>query len=99
MTDETIFATALEKAGPAERAAFLTEVCGDDTERRERLEGLLAAHAGAVSFLERPAVAAHAPDGGDTRTFGHEGEAPADGDEVPLAFLAPAGRPDSLGRI
>ena len=56
MTDETIFASALEKADPAERAAFLIEVCGDDPERRKRLGGLLAAHDGAASFLERPPV-------------------------------------------
>src|SRR5262249_58308131 len=58
MTDETIFATALEKADPAERAAFLAEACGDDPARRKRLEGLLMAHARAANFLERPPVAA-----------------------------------------
>lgn len=99
MTDETIFNAALEKADPTERVAFLTEVCGDDTERRRRLDGLLAAHAGAVSFLERPAAAAHDPHAGDSRTVGQEGGAPADGDEVPLAFLGPTTRSDSLGRI
>ncbi|MGH7222145.1 MAG: protein kinase domain-containing protein, partial [Gemmataceae bacterium] len=99
MTDETIFAGALEKADPAERAAFLIEVCGDDTERRKRLVGLLAAHAGAADFLERPAVAPQSPDNRDTCTVDHNGGTPADGDEVPLAFLAPATRPDSLGRI
>src|SRR5262249_35067955 len=61
MSDETIFATALEKADPAERAAFLAEACGDDAARRQRLEGLLRAHAGAADFLERLPVAAHAP--------------------------------------
>ena len=64
MTDETIFATALEKSDPAQRAEFLAEVCRDDPERRQRLEGLLMAHARAVNFLERPPVAApdRAPD-------------------------------------
>src|SRR5262245_45006556 len=98
MTDETIFATALEKADPADRAAFLAEACGDDTARRNRLEGLLAAHAGAANFLERPPVAAHDPGSGTTRTVGHEGGAGA-ADEVPLGFLEPATRPDALGRI
>ena len=51
MTDETIFATALEKPEPSERAAFLADACGDDTERRKRLEGLLMAHAGAGGRL------------------------------------------------
>ncbi len=35
----------------------------------------------------------------DTRTIGHESGAPKEHDEVPLGFLAPATRPDSLGRI
>ena len=67
MTDETIFATALEKADPAERAAFLAEVCGDDTARRQRLEGLLLAHARVADFLERSPVAAADPDNGATQ--------------------------------
>ena len=96
MTDETIFATALDKADAAERAAFLAEACRGDAERRGRLEGLLAAHAGASRFLERSAAD---PDSGDTRTLAHEAGAPRDEDEVPLEFLAPATRPDSLGRI
>jgi serine/threonine protein kinase len=99
MTDETIFTTALEKADPAERAAFLAAACGDDPERRNRLEGLLAAHAGAARFLERSPVAAPAPGVADTRTVAHEGGSAADGDEVPLGFLGPATRPDALGRI
>ena len=36
MTDETIFAAALEKPTPAERSAFLDEACaGDAALRRE----------------------------------------------------------------
>src|SRR5262249_6988586 len=69
MSDETIFATALEKADPAERAAFLAEACGDDTARRQRLEGLLRAHAGAADFLERLPVAAPDPDPGATESL------------------------------
>src|SRR5579884_1041791 len=110
MTDETIFATALEKADPAERAAFLAEVCGDDPERRERLEGLLMAHARAANFLERPPAAAidpnHAatqaqtgtPDPGVAAAQTTGGENGASDDEA-LTFLAPPTRPDALGRI
>src|SRR5262245_41376890 len=98
MTDETIFATALEKADPVERAAFLNEVCAGDAERRRRLEGLLSAHAGADSFLERPAVTPLDSNVGDTHTLRYEGVAPTDADEEALAFLAPPGRPDSVGR-
>ncbi|HEX5271896.1 MAG TPA: bifunctional serine/threonine-protein kinase/formylglycine-generating enzyme family protein, partial [Gemmataceae bacterium] len=110
MNDETIFATALQKADPAERAAFLAEACGDDPARRQRLEGLLLAHARAANFLERPPAAAPDPDRGATQALtgtpepgvaasqtagGNNGSA----DDEPLTFLAPPTRPDSLGRI
>ena len=72
MTDEMIFAAALEKADSAARAAYLNEVCAGDTERRRRLEALLAAHAQAASFLERPAVGLPDPNSADTCTVGHE---------------------------
>ena len=36
MTDETIFAAALEKADPAERARYLDDVCAGDRECFER---------------------------------------------------------------
>jgi serine/threonine protein kinase len=110
MTDETIFATALEKADPAERATFLADACGDDTARRQRLEGPLLAHARAANFLERPPVAAPDPDHGATQaltgtpdpgvaaalTTGSENGAT---DDEALTFLARSTRPDSLGRI
>ncbi len=112
MTDETIFATALEKADPAERAAFLAEACGDDPARRKRLEGLLMAHARAANFLEHPRGAAHDPDHGATealtgnpdpgvgvaaaQTTGGDNGAP---DDEPLTFLTPPTRPDALGRL
>jgi formylglycine-generating enzyme required for sulfatase activity/serine/threonine protein kinase/Tol biopolymer transport system component len=111
MTDETIFAAALEQPSPADRSAYLDSACAGDPERRKRIEGLLAAHDRATSFLERPAVAAADPGSGPTRaydtptgpaedgttlTHGEGGEDPADDT---LSFLAPAGRADSLGRI
>src|SRR6478672_452943 len=99
MTDETIFAAALEKADPAERAAYLDDVCAGDAERRQRLEGLLAALARAERFLERPPVAPCEPGTEDTRTIGHVGKAPADDEEHSLVFLVPPTRPDSLGRL
>src|SRR6266545_2462821 len=110
MTDETIFAAALEKSNPAERTAFVAEACGADVELRRRIEGLLAAHDKAGTFLHRPAVAlpdpaeaethAYRPPGsepgdGPTRTFSEDADDTADA----LAFLQPSARPDSLGRI
>jgi serine/threonine protein kinase/tetratricopeptide (TPR) repeat protein len=48
----TIFAEALERTDPAERAAYLARVCGDDAALRQRVEALLTAHDGAGRFLE-----------------------------------------------
>jgi eukaryotic-like serine/threonine-protein kinase len=40
---------------PAERSAFLAEVCGDDASIREEVDALLAADAGNEDFLSSPA--------------------------------------------
>ncbi len=53
---EGLFLTALSKSTPEEREAFLTEACGDDTERRRRIEALLRAYDDAGSFLDKPPV-------------------------------------------
>ncbi len=44
MSEETIFAAALEQADPAERAAYLEGACGGAPELRRRVEALLRAH-------------------------------------------------------
>jgi hypothetical protein len=44
MTEETIFAVALEKSNPAERAAYLDEVCAGDVVLRQQVEALLKSH-------------------------------------------------------
>ncbi|QDU22819.1 SUMF1/EgtB/PvdO family nonheme iron enzyme [Urbifossiella limnaea] len=113
MTEETLFAAALDRADPAERSAFLNAHC-PDPEARRRVEELLAAHAAAGSFLNHPAVGADAtatlpptdPDSTQTRAghepggaaTGHAGGRAADPTEV-LAFLSPPTRPGSLGRL
>jgi eukaryotic-like serine/threonine-protein kinase len=61
---EAIFFAALEKGTPAERAAYLDQTCGTDMELRRRVERLLRAHPQAASFLEQPAVALAAAEGG-----------------------------------
>ena len=66
MTDETLFAGALEKATADERAEFLNAAC-DNAEQRARIESLLAAHDHASGFLNRPAVAS-ADEGDVTRS-------------------------------
>jgi eukaryotic-like serine/threonine-protein kinase len=54
-TEETVFAEALEKRDPQERAAFLDRVCGDDRELRASVEALLSAYEEG-QFLESPAA-------------------------------------------
>jgi serine/threonine protein kinase len=110
VTDETIFATALEKFDPAERVAYLAEACAGDPEQRKRVEGLLAALEKAGGFLEKPAIAPPDPDAAPTRAFGSPDAARGDGatrthrddaerDTDDLSFLSLPQRPDSIGRI
>jgi serine/threonine protein kinase len=100
MTEETIFATALEKPAD-ERAAYLAEACGNDEALRKRLETLLAASEKVGNFMANPAVAS-AVDPAATETLpasaGREAKA-TNSDEEPLTFLTPSKRPDSLGRL
>ena len=51
-----IFLAAIEKATPAERAAFLDEACAGDVSLRQKVEELLRAHYQPGSFLEKPAA-------------------------------------------
>jgi Protein kinase domain len=53
MSDESLFLLAQEKATPAERSAFLDEVCAGDVEQRRRIERLLGAADRPVGILER----------------------------------------------
>jgi serine/threonine protein kinase len=52
-----IFLAAIEKATPAERAAFLDEACAGDAALRQRVEELLKAHDEPGSFLGQPPAA------------------------------------------
>ncbi len=112
MTDETIFAAALEKTDPTERAAFVVAACATDAELQRRVERLLAAHDAASGFLERPLASLPEPDHahtgayrapgaepGDGPTYTHGDRAEDDDTDDALAFLTPSVRPDSLGRI
>jgi eukaryotic-like serine/threonine-protein kinase len=91
---QVVFLAASEIEGPAERAKFLDGACDGNADLRSRVEALLRAHNESDSLLDKTALAPqdHAP------TIAYESGAAAD-DEVPLGFLAPATRPDSLGRI
>jgi len=53
---KSIFAEALEKKTPQDRAAYLDKACGGDADLRSKLESLLESHDQAGSFLEAPAL-------------------------------------------
>lgn len=92
---QAVFLAAAEIADPPARAAYLDGACGDDPGLRARVDALLRALAQPDSLLDRPAVAPPSP---DAPTAGFDADPAAD-DELPLGFLAPAARPDGLGRI
>jgi serine/threonine protein kinase len=99
VNEVSIFAAAVEKADPAERAAYLDDVCRHDAALRGRVDSLLAAHDHAGQFLERPAVdATHAHPGqsGETRTYDCE---QSELEAEARSILEPSAKPDALGRI
>jgi tetratricopeptide (TPR) repeat protein/serine/threonine protein kinase len=56
--EQSIFLTALELATPAEREAYLRDVCGNNEALRAAVAELLAAHERAGNILDAPPVAA-----------------------------------------
>jgi tetratricopeptide (TPR) repeat protein len=56
VTESQVFAEALKRSSPAERAAYLDEACAGDPQLRAGVEALLQAHATDPSFLEQPAA-------------------------------------------
>ncbi len=102
---EAIFLAAADIADPAGRAALLDERCAGDAELRRRIELLLKAHDAPDSLLDQPVPTAEemptrampVEQSDSTQAYGRTVE---DDEELDaLAFLAPPGRPDSLGRI
>src|SRR6266404_5486376 len=55
-SEKDIFCEAIEKATPAERAAYLDGACGKDLSLHQRVEELLAKHFQQDSFMKEPAV-------------------------------------------
>src|SRR4051812_9846036 len=102
-----IFLEAAELPDEAARAAYLDKACGGDAGLRARVEALLRSHDPDGSFLGTPAAVVPGPDPA-ARDFptapdhaaarAGDGAAGAAADES-LTFLAPATRPDALGRI
>src|SRR6516225_4426746 len=101
MNAEAIFAEALAKNTPAERAAYLDEVCGQDVALRNRVETLLRSHQAAGSFLGKPAIEVAAEELAGQATGETTAAEPCaeDTDDERLGFLAPSEKPDSLGRL
>ena len=56
MTEETLFAAALERAATADHEALLDEACAGDLALRARVERLLAAHEKTVGILDQPVM-------------------------------------------
>jgi WD40 repeat protein len=94
MTEETLFAEALQRPAGPERQRFLEEACGGDDALRRRVEALLKTYEGAGQFLQRPAfqiLTARTPD----PPTGEPGEPAAD----LLGFLEAPRQPGALGRL
>ena len=64
MREREIFDAALALANPAERSAYLADVCAGNRGLREHIEGLLDMHEQLGSFLESPALPLLALDDG-----------------------------------
>jgi serine/threonine protein kinase len=94
-----IFLEAADLADGVARAAFLDKVCGGEGELRARVEALLRSHDPEGSFLGAPAAVVPDPDHAATTDFTPSAAADGTPDDEALAFLAPATRPDALGRI
>ncbi len=107
MDEQSIFLTALEKTSPDQRAAWLDEACGTNTQLRQRIEALLRRHDDAGSFLEKPPAelgldCTEVLSPSDTRespTPPSARDQVNEGDDVSLHFLSPSDQPGSLGRI
>ena len=111
----TVFLEALEKNGPAARAAYLDNVCRDDVELRRHVEELLATPAGAGRFLElghlgkaftpeaaRPGLATTLPTIEGAVAGRHPRSQLATGEHGPggdRSTTAPAGIPNAAGTV
>jgi serine/threonine protein kinase len=56
MNEESIFAAAIQRTDPQQRAAFLDGACAEDAQLRARVEALLRSHEEGGSFLDQPAA-------------------------------------------
>src|SRR4029077_10434159 len=68
-----LFHGAVERA-PEERAAYLSEACGGDSQLRAEVDRLLSAHERAGSFIESSPAPARTPLVMTARAIGNSGE-------------------------
>jgi WD40 repeat protein/serine/threonine protein kinase len=107
--EKALFLAALDKATPAEQAAFLEQACAGDPNLRQRVEALLRASEQPDSVLDHPAAVPQAAvAASEAQTLERAVSAPAASsatqaepadDDWMSAFLAPSGEPGSLGRL
>jgi serine/threonine protein kinase len=98
--EESVFAEALAKADPEERAAFLDRACSGNAALRASVESLLAAY-DAGCFLESPVMQPTPPNRANQEPTGATEAGTPDPDDAraSLTFLTPSGKPDSAGRL
>ena len=76
MNEEDIFLQALDINSPSQRAEFLDEACKGDSMLRKCVDGLLDAHDGIGTFLEKPFLETPIPQLTDTLAPGRQGAEP-----------------------
>src|SRR5262245_9586941 len=100
VSEEAVFAEAIEIADPHERAQFLDRACAGNAVLRAAVESLLAAFP-AGSFLEVPAVQRPPGELDDHVSASATQADPASrrDEKVSLEFLTRSEKPGSLGRL
>lgn len=104
MKEEQIFLAALDLSNPDARTAYLEMACGDDTDLREVIDGLLESHFRTGEFLDVP-VAEQLKTGVPEAKTDHFPIGPNQDGQNPnqmaaeYFFLGPSSRPNSLGRL
>jgi serine/threonine protein kinase len=93
MDQESIFSEALKKNTLEERARFLAQACGDNTELRIEVEALLSAHDDAGSFLRKPPEELAATFNSD------ESLSNDDSDDAWRKLLKPSNSADCIGTL
>jgi hypothetical protein len=96
MNEQSIFTAALGKKTASEREAYLDEACGQNAGLRAQVEDLLAADAGAGSFLEHPPAGVELTV--SASGSGTDPIASALPDNT-FPFLEPCDKPDRIGRL